>query len=60
MTWEPRRKPPWHNPGRPGGVGVVGEVEVPPFAAALCNAVFSATGKRVRKLPLMDHDLSWS
>lgn len=41
----------------PGGVGEVG---VPPFAAALCNAVFSATGKRVRKLPLMDHDLSWS
>jgi isoquinoline 1-oxidoreductase beta subunit len=41
----------------PGGVGEVG---VPAFAAALCNAVFSATGKRVRKLPLRGHDLSWS
>ncbi len=40
----------------PGGVGETG---VPPFAAALCNAVFAATGKRVRKLPLWDHDLSW-
>lgn len=38
----------------------VGEVGVPPFAPALCNAVFSATGKRVRELPLARHDLSWS
>jgi len=29
----------------PGGVGEPG---VPPFIAALCNAVYSATGKRVR------------
>jgi isoquinoline 1-oxidoreductase beta subunit len=41
----------------PGGVGEVG---VPPFAAALCNAVYAAIGKRVRKLPLRDHDLSWT
>ena len=41
----------------PGGVGEVG---VPPFAAALCNAIFAATGKRVRKLPLSGHNLSWS
>ena len=55
MALTPPRQALRANEFPPGGVGEPG---TPPFAPALTNAIFAATGKRILELPITKSKLT--
>lgn len=43
-----------------GRMAIIGEAPTGPIQPAIGNAIFAATGKRVRRTPFRKQDLSWS
>lgn len=39
-------------------IGGIGEPGTPPIAPAVANAIYAATGRRIRRLPIRNHDLT--
>ncbi len=42
---------------RRNDIGGLGEIGVPVVAPAIANAMFAATGRRIRRIPLSAHPL---